>query len=89
MALEVSSLGKRCTAVSTDEWPLAQMNIVHVPLQVSIPLEELPTGDALERLLLEVDCLVVALHCSKLAEGLGARGVGARKLLTKMHSAVV
>ena len=30
--------------------------------QMSIPLEELPTGDTLVWLLLEVDCFVVALH---------------------------
>ena len=58
MTPEVNSLGKRCSAVSTDEWPLAQMNCVHVLLEVRILLEELPTGDALERLLLEVDCLL-------------------------------
>jgi len=89
MALEVVSLCKRCSAVSTDVWPLAQMNCVHVRLQVSILLELLATGDALERLLSEVDGLVVLLHVAFGSEGLAARGVGAREFLTKMHFAVV
>ena len=72
MALEVSSLGKRCSAVSADEWPLAQMNFVHMPLQSTILREELPTGDALVRLLLEVDCLEVLLHVTLLAEDFSA-----------------
>ena len=89
MALENPSSCKRCSTVATDEWPLAQMNFVHVLLQINILLEELPTGDALERLLLEVDCLVVALHVVLVAEDFATGRVGARKLHTKMHFAVV
>ena len=33
-----------------------------MPLQMIIFLEKLPTGDALERLLLQMDGLVVSLH---------------------------
>ena len=62
MSLEISSLCIRCSAVSTGEWPLAQMNCVHVLLQIRVQTEELPTCDALERLLLEVYELVVILH---------------------------
>ena len=89
VALELLNSGKCCSTVSTDEWPLAQMNCVHVLLQVTVMLEKLPTGDALERLLLQMDGLVVLLHVTLLAEELGARGVGARDLLTKMHFAVM
>ena len=66
------------------------MNCVHVLLQNKVILEELPTGDALVRLLLEVDGLVVPLHVSLEAEDLAAQGVGAGKLLTQeVHRAVV
>ena len=64
MPLEVPGVCKCCSTVSTDEWPLAQMNLVHMPLQMRILLELLPTRDALERLLPEMDRLVVALHVS-------------------------
>ena len=89
VALELLNSGKCCSTVSADEWPLAQMNCVHMTFQMSIPLEELPTGDALVWLLLEVDRSVVALHVAFGGEGHAARGVGARELLTKMHFAVV
>merc|ERR1719341_1389034 len=52
-------------------------------------LEELTTGDALVRLLLEVDGLVVALHDVPFAENLAARRVCARELLPQMKRAVV
>merc|ERR1719341_659726 len=52
-------------------------------------LEELTTGDALVRLLLEVDGLVVALHDVPFAENLAARRVGAREGPTKMHTVIV
>ena len=58
-------------------------------LQDKVILEELPTGDALVWLLLEVDRSVVALHVAFGGEGHAARGVGARELLTKMHFAVM
>ena len=60
-----------------------------MPLQMTIFLEKLPTRDALERLLLQMDGLVVTLHVGTVAEDLAARGVGARHLLTQMHLAVV
>ena len=60
-----------------------------MPLQMIIFLEKLPTRDALERLLLQMDSLVVTLHVGTVAEDLAARGVGARHLLTQMHLAVV
>ena len=65
------------------------MNCVHVPLQIFSLIEELPTRDALVRLLPEVDSLVVALHVTKLAEDFDARGLGAGKLHTQVHLAVV
>lgn len=40
--------------------------------QVTIPLEELPTGDTLVWLLLEVDCFVVALHGTLLGKDFAA-----------------
>ena len=72
MALKMMSVCKRCSTVATDEWPLAQMNFVHVLLQMMAKLEELPTGDALVRLLIKVDCLEVALHMALLAEDFAA-----------------
>jgi len=89
MPLQAPDLCKCCSTVSADAWPLAQMNCAHVPVQVTTLLEKLPTGYALERMLSEVDSLVVRLHVALLAEDLVARGVGARELLTKMHFAVV
>ena len=65
------------------------MNCVHVLLQNKVILEELPTGDALVRLLLEVDGLVVTLHCSITTKYLAARGVDAREFHTQMMSAVM
>ena len=57
--------------------------------QMSICLEKLPTGYALEGLLLQMDGLVVYLHVETVAEDLAARGVDARHLLTQMHLAIV
>jgi len=57
--LQSLSYAKRCCTVSTDEWPLAQMNLVHMSLQFTTLLEELSTGVALERLQLEMDSVVV------------------------------
>jgi len=65
------------------------MNRVHVLPQVKPKLEELATGDALVRLLLEMDGLVVAPHVAKVAENLAARRVSASELYTQMSFAIV
>ena len=89
MSLEIPSLCKRRSTVSTDEWPLAQMNCVHMHLQVPVSLEKLPTGDALERLLLEMDRLVVPQHVGLVVEDFAARRVCARNLLAQMNRAIM
>ena len=90
MLLEITGLSKSCATVSADVWPLAQMHFIHVALQMTTSSEELSTGDALERLLLEMDSLVVILHVGFSAEDLAARGVCARDLLlTHVCRAVV
>ena len=58
-------------------------------LQDKVILEELTTRDALVRLLLEMDGLVVAPHVAKVAENLAARRVSASELYTQMSFAIV
>ena len=59
MSLEMRLVCKSCATVLTDEWSLAQVNFVHMPLKITVSLERLPAGVALERLLPKVDGLVV------------------------------
>ena len=79
--LHIPSFAKRCTTISTDKWPLAKMNFVHMQLEMFAPTEELSAGAALERFLLKMDSLVVALHVCKSAKDLVAGRVSAGKLL--------
>ena len=58
-------------------------------LQDKVILEELTTRDALVRLLLEMDGLVVAPHVAKVAENLAARRVSASELYPQMRFVIV
>jgi len=89
MFLEVTLECKSCATVSTNEWSLAQVNIIHMTLQMSALSEELPAGGALERLLPKMDGLVVTLHITLVAKDLAARRVTACKLLAQMRLAIV
>ena len=89
VTLEVIIVCKRCSTFSTDEWPLAQMNCVHVPIQVTVLLEKLTAGYALERFLLQMDRLVVLQHVGLVVEDFAARRVCARDLLAQMKRAVM
>jgi len=89
MSLEMRLVCKSCATVLTDEWSLAQVNFVHMPLKISISLEELPTGVALKPLLPKVDGVVMHLHVGVIAKDLSARRVHAWKLLAQMRLAIV
>lgn len=78
VSLQVTSFCKCSSTVFTDERPLAQMNPIHMLVQVLVGGEELPTGVALVHLLPEVDHPVVPLHGALLAEDFGAGEVSAR-----------
>ena len=64
VTLEICLLGKCCTTVSflTDERAETQVNLVHMPFQISSQCGGITTRDTLERLLLEVDGVVMLQH---------------------------
>jgi len=84
MNLEMSSLCKGCATIPTNEWSLAQVNVVHMTLQMCFSSEELPTGVALERLQPKVDGLVVLLHSARPAKDLAAGKVTAWNIPAQM-----
>jgi len=89
MSLEMRLVCKSLATVSTNEWSLAQVNLVHMTLQMYVLSEELPTGDALERLLPKVNCLEVPMHDTALAEDFGAQRVTAWNRVAQMSHTIV
>merc|ERR1712112_799056 len=81
-------LGKRCSTVFTDEGSLAQMNLVHMLLEMTTLLEELSTGVALKRLQLKMNRIHMTLETPSLRE-VFSTGVALERLLLEMDNLVM